>query len=61
MERARGNVTAAQPRDLASPIYELIGALTGYTRPHDLSRDLISLGSDTCLCNGCNMCPITHA
>ena len=31
MERARDHVTAAQPRDLASPIYGHVGALTGYT------------------------------
>ena len=61
MERAPGHVTAAQSRDLASPIYGHVGALTGYTWPRDLSRDLISLGPDTGVCNGCNVCPITHA
>ena len=57
MERAPGHVTTAQSRDLASPIYGHVGALTGYTWP----RDLISLGPDTGVCNGCNVCPITHA
>ena len=31
MERAQDQVTAGQPRDLASPIYGHVGALTGYT------------------------------
>ena len=58
MERAPGHVTAAQSRDLASPIYGHVGALTLYNWPRDLSRDLISLGPDTGVCNGCNVCPI---
>ena len=49
MECARGHVTAAQSRDLTSPIYGHVEALTGYTLPRDLSRDLISLGPDTCV------------
>ena len=61
MERARGHVTAAQSRDLASPIYGHVGALTGCNWPRDLSRDLISLGPYTGVCKGCNVCPITHA
>ena len=53
MERSRGHVHATQSRDLASPIYGNFGALTEYTRLRYLLRDLISLETDTCVCNRC--------
>ena len=63
MERAPGHMTAPRSLDLTSPIYEHVVDLTRYAWPRDLSRDLTSLGPDTCVCvcNGCNMYPITHA
>ena len=57
MDRARDHVTAARSRDLSSPIYRHVEALTGYTWP----RYLISLGPDTSMCNRCNVCPHTQA
>ena len=60
IEFAWDHVTTAQLRDLASPIYGHIEAFTGFTWPRDQSRELISRGTDTRVCNGCNVCSITH-
>ena len=62
MERARGHVTAARSRDLASPIYGHVGALIGCIWPRDLSHDLTSRRpvNCVCICNGCNVHRITH-